>query len=325
MNLVSVIVPIYKVEEYLEKCLDSICSQTYRNLEIILVDDGSPDNSGAICDSWAEKDNRIIVIHQTNHGGGHARNLALDQANGEFIAFVDSDDYIAPQMIEYLVGFLNKYGNVDIVECDYASFSDGNYKFNEVDKTEGVKIYSSLEAMRENILDHYFRQLIWNKLYRRKVIGDIRFPVGTKIDDEFWTYQVLGNANGLLRVNNILYAYRQQPNSVMHSMGVSKRIQGIEAKCKRHEYVRVNFPQLEFESCCSLYNACVYQGQLSMKFLKAKERKNILLYLKSIIKKYPVSCIKHKNLSTKKKVWIKMTQLSLPITCKIRNILGVGF
>ena len=126
MDLISVIVPVYKVEKYLDKCVSSIINQTHRNLEIILVDDGSPDHCGAMCDAWAEKDSRIKVIHQENAGGGAARNAALDMARGELIAFVDSDDYIAPDMYEHLYKLIAT--GADIAE--FAPNAKEGYTFN---------------------------------------------------------------------------------------------------------------------------------------------------------------------------------------------------
>ena len=115
LPLISVIVPVYKVENYLDCCVQSIVNQTYSNLEIILIDDGSPDASGAMCDAWAEKDSRIRVIHQENAGGGAARNAGLDAARGEIISMIDSDDYICPRMYAYLVSLMTE--DVDIAEC----------------------------------------------------------------------------------------------------------------------------------------------------------------------------------------------------------------
>jgi len=190
LPLISVIVPVYKVENYLDCCVQSIVNQTYSNLEILLIDDGSPDASGAMCDAWAEKDSRIRGIHQENAGGGAARNAGLDAARGERIAFVDSDDYIAPDCYQYLHTLLEE--GADIAECDFVEMERNDAVFG-TDAGE-ISFYTPLEAMRCHIRDTAFRQLIWNKLYRRETVGDIRFPVGTKIDDEFFTYRVLGNA-----------------------------------------------------------------------------------------------------------------------------------
>ena len=201
--LISVIVPVYNVEEYLDKCVESIVNQTYRNLEIILVDDGSPDNCPKICDKWVSLDSRITVIHQSNCGGGQARNRALDVARGDFVAFVDSDDYIAPTMYEFLHGLFRD--DIDIVECGFHTVYDDSAEFDDIAASFEMKIISAEEAVMENIRDRVFRQLIWNKLYRKSSIDDMRFPVGSGIDDEFWTYRVLANARKLAYTNKRLY------------------------------------------------------------------------------------------------------------------------
>lgn len=318
-ELVSVIVPVYKTEKFLDHCIQSIVRQTYSNLEIILVDDGSPDQCPEICNLWKEKDDRIIVFHQTNAGGGQARNLALDNANGEFVIFIDSDDYIAPFMIEFLYKQFQE--EIDIVECGYCITEDEDAKFDEENESYTWKLFNAEEAIRENIKDRIFRQLIWNKMYRKKVVGDVRFPEQKSIDDEFWTYRVLGNARKLIYTNKVLYAYRQQENSVMHSLNSSKRFQAIEAKIQRHEYICQCMPTLEIESISNLWFACLYQGQLLLRNLN----KDRVLWTKLIesLKRYP---IKHYlNLMTgMEKRWLSMANWSFYWTCRIRNLLKIG-
>lgn len=254
LPLISVIVPVYKVEQYLDQCIRSIVEQTYRNLEIILVDDGSPDNCGAICDAWAAKDERIRVIHQNNSGGGAARNAALDAASGELISFVDSDDYISRDMLEYLYSLL-KLG-ADIAECGYLQTEDDNAVFGE--KAGDPAFYTAEEAMACHIQDTVFRQLIWNKLYRREVVGDTRFPVGTRIDDEFFTYRLLAGAKRLVRSDKVCYAYRQQAGSVMHQKNLVKIRESIAAKRQRLEFICCHMPQLEQEAKVELFLTCIY-------------------------------------------------------------------
>ena len=226
--LISVIIPVYNVEAYLDTCISSIVNQTYTNLEIIIVDDGSQDLSPQICDKWSRKDERIKVIHQANRGSGFARNYALKISTGEYIAFVDSDDYIAPTMFEYLLSFFSS--EIDIVECEYCTVENDNAEFSDITFENEILFFSTQEAMREHIQDHYFKQVIWNKLYRKEIIYNIFFPVDKKIDDEFWTYKVIGNAEGLIHTTMCLYAYRQQSNSIMHSLSNDRRMEAIEAK-----------------------------------------------------------------------------------------------
>lgn len=314
---ISVIVPVYKVEAYLDKCISSLTGQTYTNLEIILVDDGSPDRSGAICDEWATKDSRIRVIHQENAGGGAARNAALDAARGELIAFVDSDDYLAHDMFAHLYDLLTQ--GADIAECGHVDVVDDNAAFGCA--SGDVHTYTVQEAMAEHIRDRIFRQLIWNKLYRREVIGDIRFPVGKKIDDEFFTYRVLGNAGTLIRSGKVCYAYRQQASSVMHSMDAQKRLQTVEAKVQRHAYIKSRFPALAYLSRKDLWFTCIYQGQLSLRKMDRPEANQSIKYLRDVLRQHPIgtgSC------SGKEKLWLLLAGISLGMTCKLRNTLKIG-
>lgn len=319
--LISVIVPVYKVENYLEVCLRSIVNQTYENIEIILVDDGSPDRCPQICDSWKKRDNRIKVIHQNNSGGGQARNRALDVARGEFIAFVDSDDYIALTMLEFLYNQFSE--EVDIVECGYCITENDDVLFDDKNITYECKVFDTEEAMRENIRDRIFRQLIWNKMYRKNIIGNIRFPIGSKIDDEFWTYRVLGNARKLIYTSKVLYAYRQQENSVMHLLSPERRLQSIEAKIQRHNYIIKYMPNLEAESLSNLWFTCIYQGQLAMRRMNEKEYQHILKKLKQIMQLYPIKGDLSK-IPGKAKLWLRMASISFYWTCKSRNILKIG-
>ena len=276
--LISIIVPVYKVERYLDQCIRSMTSQTYRNLEIILVVDGSPDSSSEICDVWDARDSRVHVIHKENGGAGLARNDGLDLARGELIGFVDSDDYIAPDMYETLYRLLRQ--GADIAECGYVVTETDCADF---DNDGEVTVYTTEEAMHCNIQDTLFRQLIWNKLYRRETVNDIRFPVGRKIDDEFFTYRVLGNAKKLALTTKRCYAYRQQPNSVMHQKNPVKAMEGVEAKCERLIYIRSRFPKLENEAKLELLMACVYSMQACRKEQTGHEKAQSMKKLRSVI------------------------------------------
>lgn len=314
--LISVIVPVYKVEPYLDKCISSIANQTYTNMEIILVDDGSPDNCPAMCDAWAEKDNRIRVIHQKNQGGGAARNAGLDFASGGLIAFVDSDDYIAPDMYAHLYELLK--AGADIAECSYVEVAGDDAVFACGYETRS---YTAQEAMAENIRDRVFRQLIWNKLYRRQMVDGVRFPTSKKIDDEFFTYLVLGNANTLIHSTKVCYAYRQQSESVMHSMPISKRIQAVEAKTQRHTYIKNHFPELTDLSARDLWFTCIYQGQLALRALDAGAVRSTMADLTTVLKGTPIPM---QACNAKEKLWIILARKDIRLACRVRNILKIG-
>ena len=320
MELISVIVPVYKVEKYLDKCVQSIVDQTYRNLEIILVDDGSPDRCGEICDAWAAKDRRIRVIHTPNRGSSAARNTALDAAQGEWIAFVDSDDYLSPDMLSHLHGLTAE--DMDIVECAYTITEDDHVEFSH--SQDVIRRFDVSSAMKEHLLDRIFRQVIWNKLYRRSVIGDIRFPVDKKIDDEFFTYQVIGRARGLLRSERACYAYRQQATSVMHTVPVSKRFAAVEAKVLRHEYILSHFPELSVISLKSIYWSCLYLNQLAMRTADGQIRDSIRKDTAAIFDKHPLTKDTIGILSRKERFWLGMASRNIQLTCRIRNLLGIG-
>ena len=320
--LISVIVPVYNVERYLDRCIDSIVNQTYKNLEIILVEDGSPDNCSDMCDSWGEKDSRIKVIHQPNGGGGKARNCALDCARGEYIAFVDSDDYIATCMFEVLYSEFSN--NVDIVECDYCKVKNSSKVFSKDIINYSTRIFTTAEAMRENITGHFFQQVIWNKIYRKTVIGNIRFPEDTVIDDEFWTYKVIGRARNLIHVEKVLYAYRQQNHSIMHTTFSQNRLQAIKAQEEKLEYMAQNFPELWFAVHEKLWLLCLYLGQMSLKYLQKSACEESIGIIQTTLKKYPFSKDEFRYFNLKYKIWWLLSKWSIERVCKIRNYLKIG-
>ncbi|MGM9549255.1 MAG: glycosyltransferase family 2 protein [Faecousia sp.] len=314
--LISVIVPVYKVERYLDRCVQSIVGQTFQNMEIILVDDGSPDACGAMCDAWAERDSRIKVIHQENAGGGQARNAGLNGASGDLIAFVDSDDYIAPDLYQHLYGLLER--GADIAECGFVETVDDCAVFGGND--EEVRFYTPLDAMRCHIRDTAFRQLIWNKLYRRETIGDIRFPAGTKIDDEFFTYRVLGNAGRLVRSEKIGYAYRQQPGSVMHDGFSLRRLEGVRAQEQRLAYLKAHMPPLVYEGRANLFLYCQYAMQMSLKHLSGEELQTARELLRNTVSRL-TPLAPSRKLTAAGNVWLILGQISFEGSCRLLNYL----
>ena len=314
--LLSVIIPVYKVEKYVERCILSLLGQTYENLEILMVDDGSPDNSGAICDAWAAKDSRIKVIHKENGGSGAARNTALDMATGELIAFVDSDDYIAPDMYEYLYGLLQQ--GADIAECGYRDTHTDDMEFGGGDGE--VRWYTTEEALLGNIHDQFFRQLIWNKLYRRHCVEGVRFPVGTTIDDEFFTYKLLGNAKRLARSEKVLYAYRQQDDSIMHRPYSLKRLAAVQARRERAQYMAEHFPNLAYEAKVDVCYTCLFTMQRCLKELSREDLAKARGYLHEVMAELkPLKTSPSKPL--KSNTLVLMAQISFEGTSKFLNFL----
>lgn len=317
----SIIVPVYKVEQYLDECIKSLVNQSYKNIEIILIDDGSPDRSGEICDDWARNDNRIYVIHKSNEGAAKARNEGLRIASGKYIGFVDSDDYASPYMFETLIHLMSSY-HCDIAECGFCKTDTSHLKFDK-NIIDMPKIVDSETALKYHIQDKLFKQTIWNKVYNKSVI--VPFTEGKYIDDEFWVYQVIGKSKRLISVNAKMYAYRQQEQSVMHAGYSLKRLDALEAKKRRCDYININFPSLDIEARNSLFFSCVYQYQMVLKYLSGKDKKDAICIIMKYVKE---SQIKMKDLSIvpwKQKIWGILLKISFSGTCRIRNILHYGF
>ena len=218
--LLSVIIPVYKVEKYLQRCLDSIINQTYKNLEIILVDDGSPDNSGKICDEYAKKDKRIKVIHQKNKGQGAARNTGIIVSKGELITFVDSDDWIECNMYEIMISKLLQY-DLDIIKCAIVETDGSKIKRELNHKTTKINV-----VITENIFDLYFTEftckVIWNGLYRRNIIKKVEYPEGLVAEDNYVSGMYLNKAKRLMLIDNILYNYFINMSGVSKNKNINK-------------------------------------------------------------------------------------------------------
>lgn len=217
--LISIIVPVYKVEPYLERCVCSIVSQTYKNLEIILVDDGSPDRCGEICEAFAKKDGRIRVYHKENGGLSDARNFGVERSSGKYIAFIDSDDYIAMNYIEYLLNLLNKH-NADIACCyNTQTYGDtADYRTN--DEIPNECLLTGKEACRKLFGDLYSVLVTaWGKLYRSDIAKKYPFPVGKLHEDEATTCKYYYEADRVAVGNECLYAYFQNSVGIMNTIG----------------------------------------------------------------------------------------------------------
>lgn len=317
--LISVIVPVYKVEPYLDKCISSIVNQTYTNLEIILVDDGSSDNCPAMCDAWAEKDSRMRVIHKPNGGLSDARNAGITVATGELMAFVDSDDWIAPDMYEYLYQRLAQDGS-DIAACGVQMvWADGASC--RMLTRDGNCILNQEEAMQSIIEESWLKQPVWYKLYKTKLVGDILFPVGKYHEDVFWSYQAVGRAKKVSVSDHIGYYYLQRGGSIMGEGYSLKRLDAVEAKVQRCAYIQKRFPALSPLAVKDLWFTCIYQGQLAVRTLDETETKKILSYFEDVMETHPFQI---EGYSAKDRLWINMAKSNLAATCRVRNALKVG-
>lgn len=242
-ELISVIVPVYNVEKYVGQCIESICNQTYKELEVILVDDGATDSSGAICDAYAAKDARIRVIHQENQGMSGARNTALDVMTGDYVIFIDSDDFVSEDMIARLYEF-SKSKEADIagcqpVECDAVGQILKHSPFKDEMSLEGVAKMESF--LKENRIG----TMPWGKLYKAELLDGIRFPIGKYHEDVYTIYQLVHRAKRVYISSFEGYWYRQLNNSIMHKDFDLRHLDALDAGEVRYAFYAEHYPSLE--------------------------------------------------------------------------------
>lgn len=301
-KMISVVIPVYNVEKYFERCVDSVIGQTYKNLEIILVDDGSTDNSGKLCDGIADSDHRIKVIHKENGGLSSARNAGLKNVSGDYITFIDSDDWIEPDTYAYMVDIINRY-HVEIadIECQYAYSEQDPVKQTE----ESIEIYKEKDVLW-NYFDRGLRQQnsapysVWRKMYKKELVSHQIFPEGKNSEDLLFNYEVLKKANSIAISHLVKYHYFQNKNGI--SIGpLTKSDLGLLDVCKMicskerentykgiDQLTKVKLGRSYFSILARLATAGYNKNDFSSikpieKEMKAGLRRNLVLLLKSKI------------------------------------------
>ena len=280
-DLISVIVPIYKVEKYLKKCIDSIITQTYKNLEIILVDDGSPDNCGKICDEYAKQDNRIKVIHKENGGLSDARNKGIDISSGKYLTFVDSDDFIHPECCEKMLKNMGESQILQVSMCSVTPLRTIN--INRI--SDKINIY----GMQEIINIYYGEKKIitpmaCGKLYKRELFSHIRFPKGRIFEDASVVHKILENCNQISLIPDSLYYWRENKNSITHIFNRQFYVDSIKMCQEQAEYYLKKNPQLGKKLYKSLFENYI---QICVEIFATKHsaKVDILTMLKNDINK----------------------------------------
>lgn len=234
MDLISVIIPIYKVEKYLRQCIDSVVMQTYNNLEIILVDDGSPDSCPQICDEYAAKDDRILVIHKTNAGLSDARNKGLDIATGKYIVFVDSDDFISLDMIEKLHSSIVN-NKADLAICDIKIVDEEGKETLEDIVPLTNTIWTRADFWHNFYYNNHCIQCVvaWNKMYKKSIIHNVRYDLGKIHEDEFIIDKIISQCNKISVMEMKLYSYRKRDDSITGEKYSCKNLDILEAYINR--------------------------------------------------------------------------------------------
>lgn len=312
MDLISVIVPVYKVEAYLDRCVQSIVDQTYTNLEIILVDDGSPDRCPQMCDEWAKRDERIRVVHKENGGLSDARNAGMEIARGEYVAFVDSDDWIALHYVERLYAAIQETG-VKLAACG-VRFVESETDGIAEEKTDNLDVYLAEEALAPEGWKK-IRAVAWNKLYHRLLLEGEAYPVGRHHEDEFFTYRIVDKAQRVVFVDEQLYFYLQRQGSIMRGFTM-KRLDALDAYMERLHLLKEKYPVLYRQEkanlCVSL--AGFYQGILEAEEIDFGAASRKIIDCRRCV---AFSLKDWKHYSWKQRVYICGTGVSLPLFCRL--------
>mgnify|MGYP004658611791 CR=1 FL=1 len=245
-ELISVIVPVYNVEKYLKKCIKSIMNQSYTNLEIILINDGSTDNSGKICDELKEQDKRIKVIHKSNGGLSDARNAGLKIANGKYIGFVDSDDYIAEDMFETLYSINKKYDSDISIVSFYEIYKD---KVIGVRDSKKLQELTKIDAMKELLIDTNIQSYAWNKLFRRELFEGLEFPTNKNFEDIATTLLLFEKANKVVLLEEPKYYYVRRDDSIVGVRNYKTYKDYLDVIYDKYKYLDGKYKELD------LYNA----------------------------------------------------------------------
>lgn len=274
--IVSVIIPIYNVEDYLRQCIDSVLYQTYRNLEIILVDDGSTDKSGKIAEKYSELDSRIVVIHKDNGGLSDARNTGTSIAKGKYVFYLDSDDYIGSTAIEQLVTFAES-NDCEIVQGGfyylYPEYLLFDKWYGSSNNSQGV--ISKLEAMEYLINNTKIKNFAWGKLYLKSLVEKHQFPVDKYFEDSFWQYKIVNECKKYGIINDPLTYYRQREGSISCNGINTKILDLIDGNINRTQFIKIHYPDLYPVAIQSLwrsvYDICYSNSRTDSAFRKKLE------------------------------------------------------
>lgn len=300
---VSIIVPIYKVEKYIHQCVESILNQTYTHLEIILVDDGSPDSCGIIADELKDRDTRIKVIHKENGGLSDARNAGMEKATGEFTMFVDSDDWLDPNMIENMV-YHGIASEADIVQSGfYYAYEDKLLIDNRYyQEDEPAVTLDNKRLMYELVKNEKVKNFAWGKLYQTKLIKKIPFTKGVLFEDVFWAHHVMHHVDSYLMIHQPFYYYRQREDSIVAAY-TPRNLDMIKGLKSRHRFIEHSYQELIDESYKTILKMSLIHYNLLVQHKKKDKqkihRKEIEFYIKENIEAFKNAVKNDKRLKRK--------------------------
>lgn len=251
--LISIIVPIFKVEEYINRCVDSMLNQTYTNLEIILVDDGSPDNCGSICEKYKEKDSRVATIHKENGGLSDARNVAIDIAKGEYITFIDGDDWVSNYYVENLYNAINKDNAEMAISC-FEEVFDARGASIPSNQLKNYELLNSVECLKRLLYQQGIETCAWGKLYKKELFNELRYPVGKLYEDTFVTYKAIEKCLKIAYIKNVDYYYFQRATSIQNKKFNANKLDGVIGCGTMMKDVSNDYPELRKAAICRYFS-----------------------------------------------------------------------
>lgn len=314
-DLISIIVPVYKVEKELPKCLDSILTQTYSKLEILLIDDGSPDRCPEICEEYARKDDRIKVFHKVNGGLSSARNYGLDRCTGEYIAFVDSDDWITPDFIETLWRNLKKE-NADLSIVGYALAWESGEKMPYSDEKEYL-VFDKEQAIREMMIQQRFQCMVCIKLHKKELFKEVRFPEGKLFEDAAITLDIFKQCERVVFCGKPLYMYYQRAESIVNSGFGKKKLDMLKYSEGMIEYSNENNKIYDIEAHTFYLQAALMLILQAYNDPDNSDSQYAMKYIYGEIKKYKKYIFHNPYIQTRRK--IVMLAILMKVSPKIIN------
>lgn len=307
-DLITVIVPIYKVESYLRKCIDSIINQTYKNLEIILVDDGSPDKCGLICDEYAANDSRVHVIHKENGGLSDARNVALDVMKGDYVTFIDSDDYIDNEYLHYLYDLL-KQNDADIAICEYLYITESGKVINHVQNDGHSMVMNREQALYELLSSKLYSNSAWGKLYKKECFSEVRYPYGKLYEDIPTTYKTFLKSNRIVFGALAKYYYLYRSSAISKQKFSLRRMDAVYFTEEMVNNVTINYPSLLRMGDCRLFDSYI----TVLALVDKKHWPNIYYLIVKKIKEKRKTILLYKESGKKRKVQAAISYLGIDL------------
>lgn len=310
--MVSVIVPVYNVKPYLEECLDSILQQSYTQMEIILIDDGSTDGSGAICDSYLQKDNRFQVIHQQNQGLSAARNRGIECAAGDYLCFVDSDDYLYPNSIEILLRLCVE-NEADMSICTFDLLTNETKHCLQAAEriSPSVEVFCGNQKMEAYLRQKKINTAAWGKMYAAKLFRELRFPVGKLYEDVYILHHILHAAERIAYLPKSIYVYRNRPGSITNSAFTLQSLDRLEASEQLFDFTVTHYPALlPYAQADMVY---VHLSLLLSIFAANASYPDLEKQIRAYCKKHGAAYRTHGH-SPKMKVCLAILCISLPLT-----------